>query len=91
MAGRTERVNARELLDRADRIMFEGDSCRDWVQQLSRRMAVAIESAKDNAYFEGEFKADYQELVEVHAALERAATDLELLAACVSRREGKAA
>lgn len=91
MAGRTERVNARELLDRADRIMFEGDSCRDWLQQLTRRMAVAIESAKENTYFAGEFKAEHDELVAVHAALDRAARDLEILAGCVSRREGKAA
>ncbi len=91
MAGRTERVNARDLIDRADMIIFEGDSCRDWIQKLARRMQVAVESAKGNSYFEGEFKPDLDELVAIQEALERANEQLEILSSAVSRREGKAA
>jgi len=91
MAGRTERVNARDLLDRADVIMFEGDTCRDWIEKLAKRMALAIESAKQNSYFENEFKADYEELVAVQDALTRAERSLAVLGESVRRREGKAA
>ena len=71
--------------------MFEGDTCRDWIEKLAKRMALAIESAKQNSYFENEFKADYEELVAVQDALTRAERSLAVLGESVRRREGKAA
>jgi hypothetical protein len=68
-------------------IIFEGDSCRDWIQKLARRMQVAVESAKGNSYFEGEFKPDLDELVAIQEALERANEQLEILSSAPSRRE----
>lgn len=91
MAGRTERVNARDLLDRTDVIVFEGDTCREWIEKLEKRMSLAIESAKQNSYFQGEFKSDFDELVAVHGALAKAEQALAVLTECVRRREGKAA
>ena len=91
MAGRTERVNARDLLDRTDVIIYEGDTCREWIEKLEKRMSLAIESAKQNVYFSGEFKAEFDELVAVHAALAKAEQALGVLSVSVSRREGKAA
>ena len=84
MAGRTERVNARDLLDRTDVIIFEGDTCREWIEKLEKRMS-------QNVYFSGEFKAEFDELVAVHAALAKAEQALGVLSVSVSRREGKAA
>ena len=37
MAGRTDRVNARDVMDRADGILFEGEAIRTWVSQLKKR------------------------------------------------------
>ena len=91
MAGRTERVNARDLLERADVIIFEGDTCRDWIEKLAKRMNLAIESAKQNVYFEHEFKGDLEELVALHDALVSAERSLAALSTSARRREGKAA
>ncbi len=89
MAGRTERVNARDLLDRADGIFFEGDVARSWVSQLVRRAKGAIEAADGNMVFTTEWKPEYAELTQALDALKRAQDQLEIFSAFVARREGK--
>ena len=91
MAGRTNRVNARDLMERADGIFFEGDVVRGWVEQLAKRAKGTIEAAKANQYFETEFKGEYDELQQALVALTNACEQLETFAAAVARREGKAA
>ncbi len=87
MAGRTERVNARDLLDRADGIIFEGDAVRSWVEQLAKRARGAIEAAQKNRYFETEWKGEYRELEEAFTALQRAQEQLSLFENAVRKRE----
>ena len=86
MAGRTERVNARDLLDRADGIFFEGDVVRGWLEQLAKRTAGAIEAARGNKYFETEWKSEYEELEGALNALSEAQTRLEMFQAAVKKR-----
>ena len=88
MAGRTERVNAKDLLDRADGIFFEGDVVRSWVEQLAKRTRGAIESAAGNRYFETEWKSEYQELEDALNALQDAQAKLKIFAEAVKKREG---
>jgi hypothetical protein len=87
MAGRTERVNAKDLLDRADGIFFEGDVVRGWLEQLAKRARGAVEAASKNRYFETEWTSEYQELSEAFEALDRAAEQLALFHEAVRRRE----
>lgn len=86
MAGRTERVNARDLLDRADGIFFEADVVRGWVEQLAKRTRGAIEAAKGNKYFETEWKPEYEELEGALEALHSAQNQLEIFQAAVKKR-----
>lgn len=88
MAGRTERVNAKDVLDRADGIFFEGDVVRSWVEQLARRAKGALEAAKSNRYFEDEWRGEYKELTEAAEALLQAERQLALFSEAVKRREG---
>ena len=90
MAGRTERVNAKDLLDRADGILFEGDVVRNWLNQLAKRATGTLEAAGKNRYFDDEFKEEYLELTEVVEALRNATDTLECLSKAVAKREGKA-
>jgi hypothetical protein len=89
MAGRTERVNAKDLLDRADGILFEGDVVRSWLQQLHKRAIGTLEAAQKNRYFDDEFKDELGELASAVEALEGAAERLGVLSAAVAKREGK--
>ena len=89
MAGRTERVNARDLLERADGIYFEGDVVRAWLKQLARRASGTINAAKGNKFFEDEWRGEYKELNEALGALKRAQDNLEIFAAAVAKREGR--
>jgi hypothetical protein len=91
MSGRTERVNARELSDRIDTIMFEGETARGWLQQLARRSQVALQAAQANRFFSAECNEEVDELRAAYEALERAERALELLSSAVEKREGKAA
>ena len=86
MAGRTERVNARDLLDRADGIFFEGDVVRGWLSQLERRTRGAREAAKGNKYFETEWKGEYDELSSALQALSHAQEQLALFEEAVKKR-----
>lgn len=90
MAGRTERVNAKDLLDRADGIFFETDVVRSWLHQLMKRASGTLEAAEKNRYFDDEFKEELDELNSAVEALQTATTNLEVIAAAVARREGKA-
>lgn len=87
MAGRTERVNAKDLLDRADGIFFEGDVVRTWVEQLAKRTRGAIESATGNRYFETEWQSEYKELEEALNALQSAQEKLQIFSDAVKKRE----
>ena len=89
MVGRTERVNARDLLERADGIYFEGDVIRAWLKQLARRANGTIDAAKANKVFKGEYHGEYKELSEALSALKRAQDNLEVFAAAVAKREGR--
>lgn len=88
MAGRTERVNARDLLDRADGIFFEGDVVRGWVEQLAKRTRGALEAAKTNRYFETEWKDELTELEQTLLALKTAQDQLAVFQAAVKKRAG---
>lgn len=89
MAGRTERVNARELLDRADGILFEGDVVRSWLSQLERRAKGAIEAARGNKFLQTEWKGEMSELTTALDALKIAQEKLKVFEAAVAKREGK--
>lgn len=90
MAGRTERVNAKDLLDRADGIFFETDVVRSWLQQLAKRAVGTLEAAQGNKYFDDEFKEELGELSSAVEALQTATERLECVTQAVARREGKA-
>lgn len=90
MAGRTERVNAKDLIDRADGILFESDVVRTWLQQLAKRASGTLEAAQKNKYFDDEFNEELVELVAAVEALETASTKLDCIADAVAKREGKA-
>ena len=87
MSGRTERVNARDLLDRADAILFEGDAARAWLKQLLKRAKGTLDAARRNAVLQDEYRTECQELHKALSALEKAQQDLEVIAAAVERRE----
>jgi len=89
MAGRTERVNAKDLLDRADGIFFEADVVRSWLEQLERRARGAIKAASSNRYFESEWRSEYQELADALDALNQAREHLRVFESAVARREGR--
>lgn len=90
MAGRTERVNAKDLLDRADGVFFETDVVRSWLQQLAKRANGTLEAAQKNRYFDDEFKQELDELLAAVEALDTVTTKLEVVSQAVARREGKA-
>ena len=90
LAGRTERVNAKDLIDRADGILFESDVVRSWLQQLAKRASGTLEAAQKNKYFDDEFKAELDELTVTVEALRVATEKLECIAQAVAKREGKA-
>ncbi len=86
MPGRTERVNAKDLLERADNIIFEGDVVRSWVEQLAKRAQGALDAGKGNRYFEAEWKPEFKELENALQALERACESLTVFEAAAKRR-----
>ncbi|MEL6185850.1 MAG: hypothetical protein AAFU79_14600 [Myxococcota bacterium] len=90
MAGRTERVNAKDLLDRADGILFETDVVRAWLAQLAKRASGTLDAAQKNRYFDDEFKAELDELTSAVEAIKTATDRLECVSEAVARREGKA-
>lgn len=87
MAGRTERVNARDILNRAEGIIFEGDVVRDWLEELERRARGTLKAASTNRYFDNEWKPEYMELSEALQALNKAKEQLEIFEAAVAKRE----
>ncbi len=88
MPGRTDKVNARDLIDRADGIIFEGDVVRGWLAQLVRRTRGTLEAAQKNEYFERELGDQCDELNEALSALQKAQTSLDLFANAVAKRGG---
>lgn len=90
MAGRTERVNAKDLLDRADGIFFETDVVRSWLQQLAKRANGTLEAAQKNRYFDDEFQEELSELTSAVEALDTAIDRLDCVTKAVAKREGKA-
>ncbi len=82
-------MNARDLLDRADGIIFEGDAVRSWVEQLAKRARGAIEAAQKNRYFEEEWQGEFKELEQIVMALQRAQEQLTLFESAVRRREAE--
>ncbi|NJK88864.1 MAG: hypothetical protein HC923_05305 [Myxococcales bacterium] len=84
-------MNAKDLLDRADGIFFEGEVAREWIEQLEKRVKSALKAASSNRYFEEEWKPEYQELNDALDALNRARESLQVFEAAVARREGRVA
>lgn len=82
-------MNARDLLNRAETILFEGDACRAWLAQLSKRAKTTLEAAAKNKIIEEENDAEQKELIEIIEALDRAFDSLAPFEAAVNRREGK--
>jgi hypothetical protein len=89
MAGRTERVNAKDILDRVDGIVFEGDVVRGWIEQLERRARGTLRAASTNRYFDDEWKSEYQELSAALEALNHAREQLLVFKQAAAKREGK--
>ena len=90
MSGRTERVNARDLLNRADLILFESDAVANWVEELAKRAKGTLDAAKKNKIIEKEWKGDREELAKVHKALTSAQAELaKVVAAAIKRRENR--
>lgn len=90
MAGRTERVNAKDLLDRADGIFFETDVVRSWLLQLAKRANGTLEAAQKNKYFDDEFSEELVELTSAVKAIDTAVEKLDCITKSVAKREGKA-
>lgn len=91
MSGRTDRVNARELSDRVETIIFEGTSAKGWLEELVRRSATALKSARANKYYAENYGEEMKELEEAHASLEQAANALDALERAERRRQDAAA
>ena len=89
VSGRTERVNARDLLNRADGILFEGEAARSWIGQLAKRAKGTLDAAKKNKVIEKEWKIDRDELARACKALTTAYAELEIIEKAILRREGK--
>ena len=90
MSGRTERVNARDLLNRADLILFESDAVSNWVDQLAKRAKGTLDAAKKNKIIEKEWKGDREELAKVYKALNSAHAELnKIVTAAIKRRESR--
>jgi hypothetical protein len=91
MSGRTERVNAREVMTRIDKIILEADTARGWLIELERRAKSAAQAARGNSFFRGEWKTEYDELVAAIDALKEAQQALVKVSEAVARRESEAA
>jgi hypothetical protein len=90
VSGRTERVNARDLLNRADLILFESDAVAGWVDQLAKRAKGTLDAAKKNKIIEKEWKGDREELAKVYKALHAAHVELKkVVAHAVKQRESR--
>ena len=87
MSGRTERVNARDLLSRADGILFEGEAVRTWVNQLAKRAKGTLDAAKKNKIIDKENKTDKDELARALKALDTVYAELAVFSEAISRRE----
>lgn len=91
MPGRTDRVNARELSSRIEKITDEGEAIRSWIQQLVRRSSTALRSAKSNSFFVDNRSDEIAALEAVHEALKRADQALELVEQAAAERDSRAA
>jgi len=89
MAGRTERVNAKDILERVDSIVFEGDVVRGWLAQLEKRARGTLRAASTNRYFDEEWRGEFVELSEALDALNEAKAKLTVFEQAVAKREGK--
>jgi len=87
VSGRTDRVNARDLLNRTDGILFEGDAIRGWLEQLVKRAKGTLDAAKKNKVISDECRIEKEELTKALRALAAAQAELEVFADAVSRRE----
>ncbi len=76
-------------MNRADGILFEGDACRTWLQQLAKRAKGTLDASKRNKIVEKECKEERDELMDAYKALSNACDELELFASAVAQREGK--
>lgn len=87
MSGRTDRVNARELSDRVETIILEGDSAAGWVQNLVKRSATALKAARANKFYSENYASEMAELERTHDALKAAAEALETVTRAAEKLE----
>ena len=80
-------MNARDLLNRADGILFEGEAARAWIEQLLKRAKSTLDAAKKNKVIDKEYKGDRDELSKAYKALNTAFSDLKVFTDAVDRRE----
>lgn len=88
MAGRTERVNANEVVDRMWQVFFEGREVSAWLTQLRTRAERALAAAEKNPYFQdGAWRTEMEDLGSALDALSTAQAELKRVAEAASRRE----
>ena len=80
-------MNARDLLNRVDGILFEGDAARTWLAQLAKRAKGTLDAAKGNKIVDKECRTERDELIAALRALDGAYEQLEVFAEAVSKRE----
>lgn len=76
-------------MNRADGILFEGEACRAWLQQLAKRAKGTLDAAKKNKVVDKECREERDELIRALKALNIACDQLELFSSAVALREGK--
>ena len=91
MSGRTDRVNARELSDRVETIILEGDSAKGWVQNLVKRSATALKAARANKFYAENYAGEMEELDRAHDALKAAVEALEIVSRAAAKLEKEVA
>lgn len=80
-------LNSRGICERLNTIVFEADTARSWICELSKQAQRAIDAAEaDSNFLEGN-KIELEELREAKLALIRAKANLRLFEGMVSRRE----
>lgn len=70
-------------------VIFEGDTCKGWIDQLSRRMQKQLTRAENNKVILTENWYELQEMRQAATALRRASTALTKFSFLAAQVEGK--
>lgn len=87
MPGRTERVDASDITDMLDSVVFEGDVIRNWTRQLLRRTKSMQLRGKANPVFRREMRDELKEAATMIRMLKQIYRDLECFNEAATRRE----